>query len=159
LWLTLAIASIATVGASIIIGWHIATNPLEMVKQMLLQTSRWKDGSCSIPDALIFVGISRSAAFFGCLGFATILSIVLVHGSKNTALFEMAVCATLARLFTYHQSYDDILIVFLAIALGQLFLKRPTVGNAGIFAAFLVTLWLPLRLADLVIVQGLHLVI
>ena len=159
LWLVLAVAAVATVGAAMIVGWHLATSPVLMVKQMLLQTSRWKDGSYSIPDALIYVGVPRSLAFFGCLGFATLLSIVLVQGSRNTALFEMAVCGTLARLFTYHQSYDDILIVFLAIALGQLFLKRPTIGHAAMYATFLIMLWLPLRLADFRIVQGLHLVI
>jgi hypothetical protein len=142
-----------------IVGWHVATNPMVVVKQMLLQTSRGKDHYYSLPDALIFVGVPRSIAFFGCLGFATVLSIVLVQGSGSTALFEMAVCSTLGRLFTYHQSYDDVLIVFLAIALGQLFLKRHTVGNAVIFAGFLLTLWLPLRLANIVIIQGLHLFI
>ncbi len=158
-YLSLVIALIATIVAAAIVGWHVATSPLEMVKQMLLQTSRWKDISYSIPDALIFIGVSRSLAFFGCLGFAAILSVVLVQGSKNTAVFEMAVCSALARLFTYHQCYDNILIVFPAIALGQLFLKRPTVGHAAVFAIFLITLWLPLRLADSRIIQGLHLVI
>jgi hypothetical protein len=158
-FLALVIAFIATVAAAMIVGWHVATSPVVMVKQMLLQTARWKDNSYSIPDALIFFGLPRSIAFFGCLGFATILSILLVQGSRTTAMFEMAVCSTLARLFTYHQSYDNILIVFLAIALGQLFLKRSTIGNAAIFAVFLITLWLPLRLANLVIVQSLHLVV
>jgi hypothetical protein len=159
LYLPLMVAFIVTVAAAMIVGLHVATSPLVMVKQMLLQTSRWKDNSYSIPDVLIVAGVSRSLAFFGCLGFATILSIILVQGSKNTALFEMAVCSTLARLFTYHQSYDDMLIIFLAIALGQLFLKRPAVGHAAMFAVFLITLWLPLHLADFPIIQALHLVI
>ncbi len=159
LYLSLMVAFIATVAAAMIVGRHVATSPLVMVKQMLVQTSRWKDNSYSIPDVLIFIGVTRSLAFFGCLGFATILSIVLVQGSQNAPLFEMAICSTLARLFTYHQSYDDILIVFLAIALGQLFLKRPAVGHATMFVVILTALCLPLHLADFPIIQALHLVI
>ena len=160
---SLVIAFVLTLAASAIVGWHVATSPyrnapanvpavfpVERVFLLLLQHSRHVDPGSVSRDPSLFS--AACCAQSSC-------AFVLVRGNKHTAVYELAVCCVLSRLFTYHQSYDDVLIVFLTLALGQLFLKQPTFGHAAMFALLLAIQSLPLRLDDWPVVQYLYLAI
>lgn len=73
-WSPLALSCLLTVAAAGLVGWHLGTNPLVMIRQMLEQSARWEDFSYSIPDALVAMSLPRTPAIFACLALAGCLS-------------------------------------------------------------------------------------
>jgi hypothetical protein len=67
----------------------------------------------------------------------------------------LGVLAVVSRLFTYHRAYDDVLIVFLLIALGaRAFGIGSTIGWKIGWVACGLTLWLPYTLYMPIWAQG-----
>ena len=59
----------------------------------------------------------------------------------------MGVAAYVARLWTYHRWYDDMLILLPMVALFRVAKSRPTIGDADVTAGVLLGLTLLLMLA------------
>lgn len=152
-WMAIFVIGVATIIASLLIGLHVQSSPLEMVTQMISQTSRWEDISYSIPDALTTIGIPRSMSMLGCLTAGVVLSFLCLNLGPDDAVFKMAVCTGLARLLSYHQLYDNLMISFLALALGRLFLRQRTMVNGLIYVCIMILIWLPGRMSDLLPIQ------
>ena len=69
---------------------------------------------------------------------------IIWMGDRASTLDRLAIAGLAARLFTYHRPYDDLLVVFLCVALTVRWMKRQTapltIGMAGVG----LSLWLPL---------------
>ncbi len=152
-WPAFLLAGTLTAVVTMVISWQVKTNPLMMISQMLEQTARWDDISYSIADAIVALGIHRGAVMLGCMTLAVALSWAMLRGIRADAILELAVCGTLARVFTYHQLYDNVLIIFLVLASAQLFLKKGRWNDLTILGLLLVSVWLPGRFTGLVPVQ------
>src|SRR5436190_24338457 len=87
---------------------------MEMIEQMFNQSARWQDTSYCIPDALVFMRVPRSVAFLGCCGAGITLSLYCLRLEPDETTYKLAVCGALARLLTYHQGYDNVLVILLA---------------------------------------------
>ncbi len=152
-WVMFLVSGILTATASALIGWHTGTNPVSMVLQMLEQTARWHDVSYSIPDALVSLGLPRSATMLSCLGAAVAISWFLVRINPSDNIFGLAVCGTVARVFSYHQLYDNVMIIFLVIAVVRSFLNQPGLTGVIFLSGTLLSVWIPGRFTNLLPVQ------
>ena len=71
-----------------------------------------------------------------------------------------AIATVWARLWTYHKSYDDVMLVFVMIPLGVLAFARPSSRRAmAAFAAMGVLAWIPGRVLGTPEVQVLQLMV
>lgn len=59
----------------------------------------------------------------------------------------------LARVFAYHQLYDNVLILFLLLALARNYFDKHRWMDLAVFSTVLLSLWLPGRLTHILAVQ------
>lgn len=134
-------------GASLITWAVVGEQPLHMLRQLAtLGRVIAGDGDISFPQLLITSGYAPPTA--GAVGMvATLLpAIALMLIAKRQSVVSMfAVAAVAARLWTYHRAYDDLIIVFLLLALvveGEH--RRNWRHPLSVFFLLVgVTLWLP----------------
>jgi hypothetical protein len=147
-WKLLAVTVGYVAFASLCVWALSKTNPLEMLKQAIdAGMTRGSDGgSSSLLSLLLKLNVHRTvatrvSAVVGLVSTATIAWI----WRKATTLSLFAMAATIGRLWTYHHSYDNVMLVFLVVALGEAFLMR--YSNSMAFAFFIVgvSLWTPDR--------------
>ena len=69
---------------------------------------------------------------------------MIYMGDRASMLDRLAIAGLAARLFTYHRPYDDLLLVFLLVALTVRWMKGPTQSLAISTLAVGLSLWLPL---------------
>ena len=152
-WLPLGVAALLTAGAGTWAAWYVGTQPFAMIGQMLEQSARWEDFSYSIPDALIGLGLPRTPVIFGGLAVAGLLAWLLAARQPGDKLLAMTAAGVLARVFSYHQLYDNVLILFLLLAWIRAYFFHPRWLELSITMAILVSLWLPGRLTHLLAIQ------
>ncbi len=158
-WRALLLAGLFTASSWLAVSWHVGIDPLGMLRQMLEQTARWNDVSYSIPDTLAAIGIPRNVAMLGCLVTGVVAAACILGVRPRGHLYELAVCATLARVFAYHQLYDNVLMVFLVIAIARLTLQRARTDDFAMLSALLVSVWIPGRFTSLFAIQSFQIVV
>lgn len=157
-WRALLLAGLFTASSWLAVSWHVGISPLDMLHQMLEQTTRWNDVSYSIPDALAGIGAPRNLAMLGCLATGVVSAACILGMKPRETLYELAVCATLARVMAYHQLYDNVLIVFLVIAIARLAIQRAKMVDFAVLFALLVSVWIPGRFTSLFAIQAYQIV-
>jgi Glycosyltransferase family 87 len=76
----------------------------------------------------------------------TVPGLALMWHLRGSLPLAFAVAAVWGRLWTYHKSYDDVMLVFLLVPLGVHALRRPSSALAlGAFAIVGLLAWLPGR--------------
>jgi hypothetical protein len=158
-WKCFIFAGLFTAFSWMATSWHLGINPTRMLSQMLEQTTRWADVSYSIPDALPLVGIPRSAAMLGCMVAGLSGAAWLLRIDHRDPIYELAVCTTLARVFAYHQLYDNVMLVFLVMAHARHVLSSTRLSDFAILSLLLFSVWIPGRFTDLPTVQVLQIVV
>ncbi len=125
-------------------------SPAEMVVQMLRGGQEFVHDSYGPMNALLYLGVPPVAAQLvtavGCVAAAAAL---IALWRRATLLVTFAIAAVAARLWSYHHLYDNIVLVFLLIALGELAWRRPGIATTAAFLAVGVSLWAPGKLSDL----------
>ena len=120
------------------------TNPAEMLSQMLASGQTFIGDSYGLLNALTWLGLpllqAEVAVALGCVGAACLL---LALYPRAPMLTQFAIASVAARLWSYHHLYDNLLLVFLLMAMAELTLRKPTPlhGLALFFTG--ATLWLP----------------
>jgi len=84
------------------------------------------------------------------LGVSSAAILALWRLPRRIGLAHMAVCAVAARFWSYHQHYDDAILVFLLLAAYETFLVRPSRGRLITGAAVALTLMVPARVSQFV---------
>jgi hypothetical protein len=75
---------------------------------------------------------------------------VIFQKLQHTSLLTLFACAAvIGRVFTYHRPYDDLMLVFLLLALLTLAFSYPSRLNIIIVSLVGLTLWLPLSIQNL----------
>jgi hypothetical protein len=125
-------------------------NPVEMVLQMLRGGQEFVNDSYGPMNALIGLGVPPVVAQIGtALGCVAAAAVLIAMWARAPLLVTFAIAAVAARLWSYHHLYDNVVLLFLLAALGELACRR---ANASTVAAFLVvgiSLWAPGKLCDL----------
>lgn len=142
------VSVLSILGAAVLVWVRTHTNPVEMCLQMLASGAEFVDDSQGLIRPLLALGLGRQLVTpvlaAGILLPATLLMIRFRHGS----LLELfAIAAVTARLWSYHKSYDDMMLIFLLAPLLAAWLRYPHNLLAGAAALLVgITLWAPASL-------------
>jgi hypothetical protein len=155
------------------VAWAVTrTNPVEMTLQMVALTREWthpvvKEQPEPGPQPTqLTIGRSELLSLFEDLGASynvamplaalvglIALGVLLWRWRKATPLTLLAIAATVSRLWSYHYVYDDVMLVFLLVALGRLALTHRSLGTVLAFGLVGLSLWTPVYY-HLVVVDG-----
>lgn len=121
------------------------TDPLEMLGQMLRQSGGGAPGISDSPlQLLVIAGVKpRLATVVMGLGGALLALLLMFRWRHSSPLALFAIASVLGRLVTYHHRYDNVMLVFLLVALGKAVLEQPSKWTIGAFVLVGLTLWLP----------------
>ncbi len=146
--------------SSCLVWWWIETDPVECLRQMLWGASILEEADAGVLSLLARAGVGGPlavAVLAGgtcCLGWWILRRLV-----DRPPLVAFAVACVVARLWTYHRVYDNVLLVFLLVALGVAFLRERSARYACGFLAVGFSLWTPTRFADGAGLATVHLLI
>lgn len=130
--------------------WMTSTPPLDMIQQMLMAASHWgMETGADLISLLHRAGLEKqtsSAMVAAIVVLSTVLLLWFYRRASPLTLF--GICSVGARLWTYHRSYDNVILLFLLVALLVKARERP--GTLVITAAGLLgmSLWLPMFVID-----------
>jgi hypothetical protein len=148
-WKLLFVAGGYLVVGSLLIWPLIKTNPFEIMGQMTVAAEHFENKGYSLNNLLELFGMGAQSAMrvaaVVSLGLALSL-LYLWRASSDLVLY--AIAAVASRAWCYHRLYDNLILVFLLLALGVTAFR--TRSPLALIAYFLVgiTLWVPGRLTN-----------
>ena len=157
-------AAIASAGYAVLassITWMVTgVTPWHMLQQMAAASTTFiNDGTLGLVDIASLIGMSPAATVVLPLVVA-LPGLALMAIVRPSLPLAFAVASVWGRLWTYHKSYDDLMLVFVLVPLGAYALGRvPSRTAMAAFLAMGVLAWIPGRLLALVEVQVLQLAI
>ncbi|HVP31937.1 MAG TPA: glycosyltransferase 87 family protein [Myxococcota bacterium] len=128
--------------AALALAW-IRASPLRFANDLYaLASGLWGEGYGPLALLLGHGGDpGRLVPLLGAAGLGLALGLV-VAWRRATLLVQLAIAAVIGRLWTYHHTYDNVMLVFLLLALLRAALEQPSrplvVGALGAVAATLV---------------------
>jgi hypothetical protein len=137
------------------ITWAVTrTSPLHMLQQMAHDAADYINaGTLGLMDVAAMLGASPDAAVWLPL-LVAVPALLLMWRARASLVLCFAVATVWARLWTYHKSYDDVMLVFVLIPLGALALGGLRSRAAAVaFFTMGVLAWIPARLLALPEIQ------
>jgi hypothetical protein len=147
-------------GLAVLFGYFLITTCIVCLR---VRTTPWQTLIQTIPemhslggqlhfgvfDPLRRLGVSKPVVTALGLGLGSAAGLVLIWCYRRRATLDlMAIAAVIGQLWTYHRRYDQVVIVFLLVALGRLVAIRRTPWAVVGLAAVGLSLWLPHRDVD-----------
>jgi len=131
--------------ASLVIWGVTHTNPLEMIGQMLTAIRDYITNAAGVLKAAIRIGVpAREAIPLVAAGGLIVGTILMALLRDGPLLAQFAVASVIAKFWAYHHPYDDLMLIFLLIQLGQSMFVKPTSLNKFAFVAVGLSLvWQP----------------
>lgn len=152
-WTAVAAAIAYIFTASLVISVITGTNPITMFAQFIdiHRAGGTLGGSSYGPVNLaLHLGIPEMSALKMIAVFFLFVSFIVIWIFRESSLIVLlALGSVFGYLWTNHRSYDDVMMAFLLIALGDLALKESLTSNYVIFTIVAVTLWLPPSIASI----------
>jgi len=155
-WRALAAATAYVVLASLVTWVMTRTNPIEMLAQMYTLAQGWADhpnpsiheqiplGCNSFSSLLLDLHLDRKVATPLAAITGLLLAAVLMWLWRNSSTLTLfAIAATTGRLWSYHRPYDDVMLIFLMVALGKLVMTHRSIGTVLAFCLVGLSLWAP----------------
>jgi hypothetical protein len=148
-WSALALTAIYCCFGSLVVWKMIHVDPIELTRQMLSQSSKTTEGDVGLLGIGISLGIPYriAAPTLGLAGLLLACAVTWVcRSTPPLAIFASA--SVWGRLFFYHRQYDNVMLLFLLLALGFVAIRNQRVGTWVIFFLVGISLWCPFRLVD-----------
>ena len=118
------------------------------------------EGNIGLTRGLVSIGAEPAQATgFAAAGLLTIGAAVSWNWRKSDLLDLFAVAAYVGRFWTYHRVYDDVMLVFLSLAVVRAAARDTTRRTALVALSVVITLALPARLQAYPAVQLAQIVI
>jgi Glycosyltransferase family 87 len=146
-WRAVAVAAMYVLGGGLLVCWMTQTPPETFMSQSQAGAVLYALDLPSLLKALVVVAhVPMKVALPGLTLIFLIATgwWVMYTGDRASMLDRLAIAGLAARLFTYHRPYDDLLLVFLLVALTVRWMKRPTPSLVMATLAVGLSLWLPL---------------
>jgi hypothetical protein len=148
-WLALGVAFTYTISASVMAWCWFKTDPITMLSQMLTYNLSIADEGYGPVSYAIRAGCPPALAVKAIAIITMLLAAFLLYLWREAAIMtHFAIAAVAARFWSYHRTYDNLIVVFLLLALGSLAWSR---NKAVLWAAFLLaglSLWAPAQFTD-----------
>jgi hypothetical protein len=141
------------IGSSII-GVITQVSPIYMIEKMIKVSKYYVNSGYSGINVLTNLGIDPATAtiLLAIVGTAVVISLFYLF-KDHSLLFLFAITAVIGRLWTYHLVYDNVMLVFLLLAVIDLTFKKPNKSNILILTLVLLSLSLPAKVTDLPFAQ------
>jgi hypothetical protein len=153
-----AVAYMVTAGSLVALWVHAP--PLEIMRLWVAAAQRNNGLPYGPASLLTAAGMSAgTASRLTALVFMGAAVVVLGYFRNVQMLTLFGLAAGFGRLWTYHRVYDNVMLIFLLVALGEL-ASRSRRGLA--FLAWLLvglTLWIPIRPMDVPVTHLIHVLI
>lgn len=147
---TVILAFVYIISATFAIAHTTRLNFEKVIGSFLNQIKYVADDGVSSINILIKFGISTEITLVLLTTIGLVLGIVIFQKLQHTSLLTLfASAAVIGRVFTYHRPYDDLMLVFLLLALLTLAFSYPYRLNIIIVSLVGLTLWLPLSIQNL----------
>lgn len=156
-----AAAAAAYGAAASAFAWAVTgTDPLHMLQQMAGGAAKYVgDGTIGIMDLLASFGIVSAAQVALTPIIVAVPAMAVMTLSRRSLTLAFAVAAVWGRLWTYHKSYDDVMLAFLLVPLGVLAFTARSRAALVAFVAMGALAWIPGRLLALPEFQMLQLAV
>jgi hypothetical protein len=146
-WRVLLVAGSYLLLGSLVIWPIIKTNPIEMLGQMARSSERFEETGYSLNNLLEFFGLGVQPAMkLAALGSIILATGILYLWRSSSILTHYAIVALATRAWCYHVLYDNLILVFLLLALGLTTWRTQSRVALGSFIMVGITLWVPGRL-------------
>jgi Glycosyltransferase family 87 len=145
-WRAVTVAATYVLGGGLLVCWMTRTAPEIFMSQMQADAPRYVLDLPGLLKALVVAEVPLKLAIPGLILIFLIATgwWVVYMGNRASTLDRLAIAGLAARLFTYHRPYDDLLLVFLLVALTVRLMKRSTSSLVMATLAVGLSLWLPL---------------
>jgi len=146
-YLTLAVASIFLVASALLTAALCHTSVATLFAQSLEGSSRYVIGGYALWKVFRASGMSLSLALSlnAAIFFVPLVALLWRTRERRIAFTPsmLALVAVVARIFTYHNSIDNVVMTFLVVALGVRFLETRRPVDAWWLAAVVASLLIP----------------
>jgi len=125
------------------------TGPLTLFRQSLEGTARFAQAPYAIWQVLRLAGTGTGTALAVNAAVFLVPFVVVVWRSMTRGTLEAsslalaALAGVVARLFTYHNSIDNVVLTFLVLALSRVALDRHTASAAAVAASVVLSVLVP----------------
>jgi hypothetical protein len=136
--------------SSSIIGRLVKVSPIYMIEKMIRVSQYYVDTGTSGINVLMKLGINPLVATILLAVVATAVIIGLFYLFKDhSLLFLFAIASVIGRLWTYHLVYDNVMLIFLLLAVIYLTFKKPNKSHILILTLLSLSLLIPTRATNL----------
>jgi hypothetical protein len=155
-----AAAAAAYGAAACAFTWSVTgALPHHMLQQMAAGAAKYAGaGTLGLNDVLAAAGVVSAAQVALAPLIVTVPAMALMAMARQSLTLSFAVAAVWGRLWTYHKSYDDVMLAFLLIPLGVLALVHRSRAASAAFVLVGAVSWIPGRLLAVPEIQMLQLV-
>jgi hypothetical protein len=144
---TVATACIYIACASGAVALNVHSDPVTMMRGMFSAAEHVVNQGYSLINPLMLLGMNaRLAMIIAAVGTIGIGSAVMWLIRREPLLTQFAIAGVVSRLWTYHVHYDNLIMLFLLMALGTLPKQSKSVRIT--FAVAGLALWAPARACD-----------
>ncbi|MGC1309138.1 MAG: glycosyltransferase family 87 protein [Phormidesmis sp.] len=139
-----AIAIAYTLVAVLLVAIASHKNPLLLIYAPFKATHRFAAEGNFLVNAFAQAGLSvRHAVYLMMVGGIASSVLLLKRVGQITLIQQFAIASVVGRLWTYHGTYDNTMLVFLYIALLQMTFIRPSPPNIFMLYLLGISLWIP----------------
>ncbi len=135
-------------------------SPIYMLNKIFGQSKYFADKGYSAIGFVTALGLDPKQAtlLLGIIGLFAVS--VIIYLCRNYSLLNLfAICSVIGRVFIYHRHYDNIMLMFLLLAIIKIYLVNPKKLNVFFVIVVGVSLWFPARIIDYVNLELLQIMI
>ncbi len=123
--------------------------PIYMLNKIFKQSKYFAHKGYSGIHAFTALGFDPKQAtlFLGIIGI--LLITIIIYFCRNYSLLNLfAICSVIGRVCTYHRIYDNLMLIFLLLAIIKITFEKPNKLNIFFLSLVSLSLWLPAIFID-----------
>lgn len=156
-WRAIAAMTVYVAIATAVIWGITGRDPLYMVATIFAQSETFAKFGYSGTSLLAKMGFSPQGVLVGFGLLAMAIAILLFYQFRHYSLLsQFAIAAVIGRVSTYHLIYDNVMVIFLLLAVTNMALQTQKVSHQFVFAVVGISLWVPASWTDSDAVQSLQ---
>lgn len=153
------LAPLATAILILILGscwtsWATGASVARLTDEMLQGVNRFSTGGTGLWRAFAALGIPKTGALLLSAALLASVTIVLSRRTGSDDVGQIALLAVCARVFTYHNSLDNVVLGFLVFAAAMTWYQSGCCRTEGLLLTSLaLSLLIPARIGDIAAIQ------
>ncbi len=135
-------------------------SPIYMLNKVFGQSKYFADKGYSAIGFVTALGLDPKQATL-LLGIIGLFAVgVIIYLCRHYSLLNLfAICSVIGRIFVYHRHYDNLMLIFLFLAIIRLFFENPNKLNIFFVSLIGISLWIPARIIDYLNLEILQIII